>query len=141
MKRTYRVDGMKCSGCQATVATHLQQLPGVTKAVAKVKEGVVEVAMNVPLSLTVLQNALPEKYSLSDPIEVSAIMPEDNHTPTKWLQLKPLFLILFYIAVSSTLLHYQAWDWNAFMLDFMGLFLIVFSAARKRSFFDSFNLV
>ena len=127
MKRTYLVDGMKCNGCQATVATHLQQLPDVTKAVAKVKEGVVEVTMNVPLSLTVLQNALPEKYTLSNPIEVSAITPEENHTTTKWQQLKPLFLILFYIAVSSTLLHYQAWDWNAFMLDFMGLFLIVFS--------------
>ena len=138
MKRTYLVEGMKCSGCQATVATHLQQLPDVTKAVAKVKEGVVEVTMHVPLSLTVLQNVLPEKYSLSDPIEVSAITPEDNHTPTKWLQLKPLFLILFYIAVSSTLLHYQAWDWNAFMLDFMGLFLIVFSASKKTLIFRQF---
>jgi len=127
MKRTYPVKGMRCSGCEATVATHLQQLPSVTKAVAKVKESVVEVAMDVPLPLAVLQNALPKKYTLSDPIEVSAITHKEYDTTTKWQQLKPLFLILFYIAVSSALLHYQAWDWNAFMLDFMGLFLIVFS--------------
>lgn len=45
---------------------------------------------------------------------------------SKLEQLKPLLLIIFYIASASILLHYKNWEWNEFMLDFMGLFYIVF---------------
>ena len=46
---------------------------------------------------------------------------------SKLEQLKPLLLIIFYISVTSVLLHYENWSWIDFMLDFMGLFYIVFS--------------
>ena len=42
-------------------------------------------------------------------------------------QLKPLLLIILYITTASILLHYNNWSWDEFMLDFMGLFFIVFS--------------
>jgi hypothetical protein len=58
-------------------------------------------------------------------------------------QLKPLLLILFYIASASILLHYKAWSLNEFMLDFMGLFYIVFSFFKMldlKGFPESFKM-
>ena len=46
---------------------------------------------------------------------------------SKIQQLKPLLLIIFYITSASLLLNFKNWNWNEFMLDFMGLFFIVFS--------------
>jgi len=62
---------------------------------------------------------------------------------SKLQQLKPLLLIIFYIATASILLHYKDWRWNAFMLDFMGLFYIVFSFFKMldlKGFPDSFRM-
>jgi hypothetical protein len=61
----------------------------------------------------------------------------------KLQQLKPLLLIIFYIATASVLLHYKNWIWNGFMLDFMGLFYIVFSFFKMldlRGFSESFRI-
>ena len=52
---------------------------------------------------------------------------DETGQKSKLQQLQPLLLILFYIATASILLHYKSWDGNAVMLDFMGLFFIVFS--------------
>jgi len=42
-------------------------------------------------------------------------------------QLYPLFLILAYILVGAVLLNYSSWNTFEFMLDFIGVFFIVFS--------------
>ena len=42
-------------------------------------------------------------------------------------QLKPLFIILGYISVTSILLNFRNWNSTNAMLDFMGLFYIIFS--------------
>ena len=89
--------------------------------------------MNKHISTDILQKALPEKYTLSEKKEknvfasssMSAMPMEEEKS--KLQQLKPLLLIIFYIATASVLLHYKNWTWSAFMLDFMGLFYIVFS--------------
>ena len=62
---------------------------------------------------------------------------------SKIQQLKPLLLIIFYIVTASVLLHYKDWSWSAFMLDFMGLFYIVFSFFKMldlKGFPDSFRM-
>ena len=46
---------------------------------------------------------------------------------SKIKQLKPLFIILGYIFIASILLNYKNWNLTNAMLDFMGLFYIVFS--------------
>ncbi|MGY8917916.1 MAG: MauE/DoxX family redox-associated membrane protein, partial [Flavobacteriales bacterium] len=58
-------------------------------------------------------------------------------------QLKPLVLILFYITSAAVLLHYNDWSWNEFMLDFMGLFYIVFGFFKMldlKGFTESFKM-
>ncbi|MFT5436312.1 MAG: hypothetical protein ACI840_000956, partial [Ulvibacter sp.] len=58
-------------------------------------------------------------------------------------QLKPLLLIILYITTASVLLRYNDWSWSQFMLDFMGLFYIVFSFFKMldlKGFPESFKM-
>ena len=69
-----------------------------------------------------LANALPDKYLITKEVTLN-----DAPKKTKLQQLKPLFLIFAYLFGASFLLHYKAWNTTEVMLDFMGLFYIVFS--------------
>ena len=69
-------------------------------------------------------------------------MPMDDEK-SKLQQLKPLLLIIFYITTASVLLHYKDWSWSEFMIDFMGLFYIVFSFFKMldlKGFPESFKM-
>ncbi|MEH6766110.1 MAG: heavy metal-associated domain-containing protein [Aequorivita antarctica] len=66
MKHTYKIHGMTCGGCKASVEKYLGQLDNVTKVVANVEKGEAEVTMNSHISAQTLQNVLPEKYLLSE---------------------------------------------------------------------------
>jgi hypothetical protein len=62
---------------------------------------------------------------------------------SKLQQLKPLLLILFYISGASILMNYKEWNIAEAMLDFMGLFYIVFSFFKLldlKGFPDSFRM-
>ncbi len=129
MKHTYKIEGMTCNNCKASVEKYLTPLEHVTNVSIHLENGEAEVTMNKHITTDVLQNALPEKYTLSEKDEkkvFSSAMVVDEEK-TKLQQLKPLLLIIFYIASASILLHYKDWSWSEFMLDFMGLFYIVFS--------------
>ena len=130
MTHTYKVEGMTCGGCKASVEKYLSELNSVTNVVVNLEKGEAEIEMRTHIDTKELQNALPEKYILSEK-NVFASTPESSlrieQEKSKLSQLKPLLLIIFYIASASVLLHYQNWSWGAFMLDFMGLFYIVFS--------------
>jgi hypothetical protein len=68
---------------------------------------------------------------------------DETGQKSKLKQLQPLLLILFYIATASILLNYKNWDGNALMLDFMGLFFIVFSFFKMldlKNFPESFRM-
>ena len=132
MKHTYLITGMTCGGCKASVEKYLNEIEHVTNVSIHLEKGEAEVTMDKNITTDVLQKALPEKYTLSKkPVEKvfssSSISSTPKEEEGKLQQLKPLLLIIFYIASASILLHYNNWSWNEFMLDFMGLFYIVFS--------------
>ena len=147
MKHTYKVTGMTCGGCKASVENSLKALEGIEDATVNLERKEVEVKMSHHLKLSELQNALPEKYQITE--EVKQV--EQSYTSneffeeekSKFEQLKPLFLILFYITTAAILMHRKDWSWNGFMLDFMGLFYIVFSFFKMldlKGFPDSFRM-
>lgn len=147
MKHTYKVTGMTCGGCKASVENSLKALEGIEDATVNLERKEVEVKMSHHLKLSELQNALPEKYQITE--EVKQV--EQSYTSneffeeekSKFQQLKPLFLILFYITTAAILMHRKDWSWNGFMLDFMGLFYIVFSFFKMldlKGFPDSFRM-
>lgn len=147
MKHTYHISGMTCSSCTNSVATSLLALDGVNDVDVDLEKQQATIEMTRHIPTATLQQALATKYSLRE-------MPQQNvfatassiseETPkSKIAQLKPLLLIIGYITVASLLLHYQQWSWRSFMLDFMGLFYIVFSFFKVldlKGFPESFSM-
>ena len=144
MKQTYKIDGMTCNNCKASVEKYVNDLTDISHVTIDLAKGEAEVTMERHLTADVLQNALPEKYTVSkkDSGNVSASSTKTSEK-TKLQQLKPLLLILFYITSAGVLLHYMDWSWKEFMLDFMGLFYIVFSFFKMldlKGFPESFKM-
>ena len=149
MKHTYTVKGMTCGGCRASVEKYLSAIEGVTNVSVHLEKGEATITMGMHIATELLDKALPDKFILSEKVEKKIEAPL-NISPipivkdkTKLQQLKPLLLILFYILTTSVLLHYNDWFWSAFMLDFMGLFYIVFSFFKMldlKGFNESFRM-
>ena len=65
--KMYRVEGMHCSGCVATVKTALKSLPEVIEAQVQLKEPEAIISMNMPISQEKLQKVLFAKgYSIAE---------------------------------------------------------------------------
>tara|TARA_B110000240_G_scaffold59972_1_gene68264 strand:- start:217 stop:936 length:720 start_codon:yes stop_codon:yes gene_type:complete len=145
MKQTYIIDGMTCGGCKASVEKHLLDLKEISEVEITLKNKEVVITMGNPIETSELQKALPSKYkvSLIENNFVSKALSNSENEKSKLQQLKPLILILFYITTASVLLNYQNWDRNEIMLDFMGLFYIVFSFFKLldlKGFSESFKM-
>ena len=149
MTHTYNITGMTCNGCKASVEKSLNALDAVNDVKVNLEKGEAEITMSSHISTEKLQNALSDKYTITEKQEknvfassnMSSMPMEENKS--KLQQLKPLLLIIFYIASASILLHYKDWAWSAFMLDFMGLFYIVFSFFKMldlKGFPESFSM-
>lgn len=149
MKYTYKISGMTCGSCKASVEKSLNDLDEVTNVVVNLENEEAIVTMNSPIEVEIFQKALSSKYriSIKEHKNVFASIENSNfdieEEKSKFEQLKPLLLIIFYIAVASVLLHYKNWNWSGFMLDFMGLFYIVFSFFKMldlKGFTESFKM-
>ena len=121
---TIKISGMTCSGCVQTVTQALESVKNVIKANVSLENetATIEIKNNIPIED--LHKSLPEKYKIREEIKVQSL--RNSKTVTYLTELYPLFLILFYITISSVIM-----SWNKtlddFMMDFMGLFFIVFS--------------
>lgn len=140
MKHTYTIAGMTCNGCRSSVEEKLNNVDGIIKATVNLEttEAVIEAENSI--SIEVLQNALSPKYTIIEKVLATPIL---NTQKTELQQLFPLFLIFGYITVSAILLNNNPWDLNGFMLDFMGLFYIVFSFFKLldlKGFPESFRM-
>ena len=149
MKHTYKISGMTCGSCKSSVEKSLNDLDDVTNAVVNLETEEAIITMRNHIEVSELQKTLSSKYTISEKTEKNVFASaqissfETEEEKSKLQQLKPLLLIIFYIAVASILLHYKNWSWSEFMLDFMGLFYIVFSFFKMldlKGFPDSFRM-
>jgi len=124
MKTTFKISGMTCNGCRSTVENKLSCLDGVDNVQVNLTNGEAIVYSKNPISFSLISNSLPSKYKV-----ISRRDAKDNEIikSSKIKQLKPLFIILGYILVTSILLNFKNWNSTNAMLDFMGLFYIIFS--------------
>lgn len=144
MIHTYTVTGMTCNGCKASVEDNLNALEQVVKATVNLEKSEVSIDLSQHISIENLQKALPDKYTISEKEESdvfnSSTLKEEK---SDLQQLFPLFLIFTFITGASILLNYNPWDTNGFMLDFMGLFYVVFSFFKfldLKGFPESFRM-
>lgn len=127
MKHTYTVEGMTCQNCKANVTNKLQEINGVTSVDVDLDKQEATIVMDKYVDIKTFMETLPSKFTISEKNVPMPLVGELTEEESKFSQLKPLFLILFYIAVASILMHRQDWNISEIMLDFMGLFFIVFS--------------
>lgn len=147
MKHTYTISGMTCEGCKASVEQALHSVSGIQNAEVNLDKGNAVVRMDRHISTTELQQALSSKYIITEIENGSQLQKNLDLTPTsnktKFQQLQPLFLIFGYLLATTVLLNYTSWNLDDMMLDFMGLFFIVFSFFKildLKGFPESFRM-
>jgi len=130
MNQTFLVSGMTCLSCKTNVENSINSHEHVTEVIVDFEKKELIVNSNKYLELKTFQNLLNSKYTISIKDHKENFKPKaslEYQEKSKIHQLKPLLLIILYITTASILLHYNNWSWDEFMLDFMGLFFIVFS--------------
>jgi copper chaperone CopZ len=130
MTHTYIVTGMTCKGCKASVEKGLMAIEQVKNVSINLETTEVNLTMTTLISTEILKQALPSKYSLSETKDNNVFAPiseEKIEKKSEFKQLFPLFLIFGYIIIGSFLMNNNQLHTESFMLDFMGLFYVVFS--------------
>jgi len=124
MKSIFKISGMTCNGCKSSVEDKLSSLDGVDDVQVDLNKGEAVIQSKKPISFSLISNSLPPKYNIT-----SIGNSQDNEIikSNKLKELKPLFIILAYISITSLLLNFKNWNLTNVMLDFMGLFYIIFS--------------
>lgn len=146
MIHTYNITGMTCNNCKASVEKALQTVDNVDNVTADLEGSKATIDMSEHISVETFQKALPSKYSISEQKETNIFNSDPTESKVQESDLKqlfPLFLIFAYITVSSILLNRDPWSIESFMLDFMGLFYIVFSFFKLldlKGFPESFKM-
>ncbi len=149
MKYSYQISGMTCNGCRASVEKKLSALNGVNTVDVHLEKNEATLDTNFEIPISQLKDALSTKYGIEKKEHLDVFNIDINshdiavQEKTKLQQLQPLLIILGYISIASVLLNYKDWNGNAAMLDFMGLFYIVFSFFKIidiKGFPDSFRM-
>jgi len=124
MKSTFKISGMTCNGCKSTVEGKLGSLDGVYDVQVDLTKSEAIIYSKNPISFSLITDSLPSKYNITGDGNV-----QDNEIIkiSKIKQLKPLFIIFGYISITSILLNFKDWNLTNAMIDFMGLFYIIFS--------------
>ena len=151
MKHTYNIQGMTCESCRKHVEESLNALSEVQNATVDLDKKEVSIEMERHIETSIFQQAIDTKYTITEKSSKSSVFDSVTSThhdmgvasKSKLQQLQPLLLILGYIAVATVLLNFRRPNWDGAMLDFMGLFFIVFSFFKildLRGFPDSFKM-
>lgn len=127
MKHTYHISGMTCTSCETIVKNSLSILTGVSQVEVDLEKKRVSLVAEKKLIIDDLRKVLPKKYSISKSDDLAIEQNDVVAEKSKFAQLKPLMLIFLYLFSAVILMHYKDGNVNEAMLDFMGLFYIVFS--------------
>ena len=136
----YKISGMTCSSCVATVTKAIESIRNVKNVTVSLDPGLAVVESNEDVSIDVIQSVLPDQFS-AKPFQYY----EDMNTDGKesyLAKLFPLILILSYISLTSIIINFGR-SLDDLMMDFMGIFFIVFSFFKfldYKSFPNSFAM-
>ncbi len=128
-------------GCKTFVEKKLNDLNQITNVKVDLENQEAIINMKKNIELEVLQKKITSKYTISK--KVDTLTKEIEVKKTKFQQLKPLLIIFLYIIITTIFLHYKNWSMDEAMLDFMGLFYIVFSFFKildLKGFPESFRM-
>ena len=136
----YKISGMTCSSCVATVTKAIESIRNVKNVTVSLNPGLAVVESNEDVSVDVIQSVLPDKFSVK-PFKYYEDM-NTNDKESYLAKLFPLILILSYISLTSIIINFGR-SLDDLMMDFMGIFFIVFSFFKfldYKSFPNSFAM-
>ncbi|MGB0431461.1 MAG: heavy-metal-associated domain-containing protein [Bacteroidia bacterium] len=138
MTKTYRIEGMTCNGCVASVQDALELSKSVNKAVIQLDAPQAIIEFKKELELEKLQEIIGEKgnYTIHK-TGISEARNSNDPLPAKTLKTyKPLILIIAFILLVSTLSQYPFSHFSGFlwMRHFMAGFFLVFAFFKLLNF-------
>jgi len=126
MRQNVKISGMTCQACVSSVTEKLISLDEVQDLKIDLAEGDVVLEVSKTLTLEKLTVVLLPKYIPSLETRSGSTVTMEQ-SPSKLKQLFPLFLIFVYLIAASIFLQKNSFSITDFMIDFMGLFFVVFS--------------
>ena len=120
MKQTVQVLGMTCQNCRRGVEEKMTSIEGLSHVEVSLEKAEASFTSPTLVSVELLANTLGAKYTVN-PI-ANAV---GASSPSKWKQLRPLFLIFSYVIIGSLMLT-KGDSLSLFMTNFMGLFYLIF---------------
>ena len=126
MRQHVKISGMTCQACVSSVTEKLISLDEVKDLKIDLAQGDVVLEVSKTLTLEKLTFVLLPNYIPS--LETRSLDTVNmEQSPSKLKQLFPLFLIFAYLIAASIFLQKNSFRITDFMIDFMGLFFVVFS--------------
>ena len=136
----YKISGMTCSSCVATVTKAIESIRNVKNVTVSLDPGLAVIESNEDVSVDVIQSMLPNKFSVKAFEYYGEV--NTNAKEPYLAKLFPLILILSYISLTSIIINFGR-SLDDLMMDFMGIFFIVFSFFKfldYKSFPNSFAM-
>ena len=136
----YKISGMTCSSCVATVTKAIESIRNVKNVTVSLDPGLAVVESNEDVSIDVIHSVLPDKFSVKPFKYYENVNTDDKESFLA--KLFPLILILSYISLTSIIINFGR-SLDDLMIDFMGIFFIVFSFFKfldYKSFPNSFAM-
>ena len=136
----YKISGMTCSSCVATVTKAIESIRNVKNVTVSLDPGLAVVESNEDVSIDVIHSVLPDKFSVKPFKYYENVNTDDKESFLA--KLFPLILILSYISLTSIIINFGR-SLDDLMMDFMGIFFIVFSFFKfldYKSFPNSFAM-
>ena len=136
----YKISGMTCSSCVATVTKAIESIRNVKNVTVSLDPGLAVVESDEDVSIDVIHSVLPDKFSVKPYKYYEDVNTDDKESFLA--KLFPLILILSYISLTSIIINFGR-SLDDLMMDFMGIFFIVFSFFKfldYKSFPNSFAM-
>ena len=120
MKQRVQILGMTCQNCRRGVEEKIASIEGLSQVEVSLEKAEASFTSSTQVSIDLLAKTLGAKYTIN-PTESNG----ESVLPSKWKQLRPLFLIFSYVIIGSVMLT-KGDSMALFMTNFMGLFYVIF---------------
>ena len=120
MKQRVQILGMTCQNCRRGVEEKIASIEGLSQVEVSLEKAEASFTSSTQVSIDLLAKTLGAKYTVNPTASNG-----ESVLPSKWKQLRPLFLIFSYVIMGSVMLT-KGDSMALFMTNFMGLFYVIF---------------
>lgn len=120
MKQRVQILGMTCQNCRRGVEEKIASIEGLSHVEVSLEKAEASFTSSTQVSIDLLAKTLGAKYTVNP-----TASNRESILPSKWKQLRPLFLIFSYVIIGSVMLT-KGDSMVLFMTNFMGLFYLIF---------------